>query len=128
MNKVTSFLFFIGVVFSLASSADSTNKPLFTGTFVGMSGHESSGGFSVYRDGQGYSIRFHADFLFDGAPDPRLGFGKGKYLPTTEFAKLTHLQGEREYRLPLSSQLEQYSDFWIWCEKFSVPIGRVDLK
>lgn len=98
------------------------------GQFVGMSGHEASGGLSIERHTDHYLVRFADDFLFDGAPDPRLGFGKTKYLPSTEFAPLTHLAGAKTYRIPLSAELERYSSFWIWCEAFSVPIGRVDLR
>jgi hypothetical protein len=103
-----------------------SDRAVASGTFVGMSGHEAAGGLSIYRDNEGYRVNFHKDFFFDGAPDPRLGFGKGKYLPATEFATLSHTQGAYEYRLPLTAKLEQYSEFWIWCEAYSVPIGRVD--
>lgn len=108
------------------SDNSGNNKPVLSGTFVGMSGHKASGGLSVFRDERGYRISFHKDFFFDGAPDPRLGFGKGKYLPATEFAKLVHTNGSYHHRLPESAELEQYSELWIWCEAFSVPIGRVD--
>jgi hypothetical protein len=103
-----------------------SHKPVASGIFVGMSGHKATGGLSIYRDDGGYRVNFHQDFFFDGAPDPRLGFGKGKYLPATEFARLSHTQGTYEYHLPLTAKLEQYSEFWIWCEAYSVPIGRVD--
>lgn len=98
------------------------------GQFVGMSGHEASGGLSIERHADHYLVRFADDFHFDGAPDPRLGFGQTKYLPSTEFAPLTHLVGAKTYRIPLSAELEHYGSFWIWCEAFSVPIGRVDLR
>lgn len=57
-----------------------------------MGGHEASGGFELLRDDAGYIVRFGEDFLFDGAPDPRLGFGYDKYWPKTEFAKLQNLK------------------------------------
>ncbi|NTS78181.1 DM13 domain-containing protein [Catenovulum sp. SM1970] len=98
------------------------------GEFKGMSGHVAKGDVTITKGDNGYTLKFADNFWFDGAPDPRLGFGHAKYWPKTEFAKLTHLRGEKEYQFPLSSELENYQTFWIWCEAFSVPIGQVNLK
>ncbi len=69
------------------------------------------------------------DFDFDGAPDPKLGFGKdGKYDHGSQISPLGSNKGRQVYEVPASIDPEAYNQFYVWCEKYSVPLGVADLK
>ena len=123
MRKLIAYL-----ITGLSLSFNSYAEVIAKGEFVGMSGREAKGQLSIEKTDDGYKVHFAENFWFDGAPDPRLGFGQAKYFPKTEFAKLSHLKGEKSYSFVSDANLEQYQSFWIWCEAFSVPIGKVELK
>jgi hypothetical protein len=64
------------------------------------------------------------DFSLDGAPDPKLGFGSdGSSDDATTFAVLEKLNGTQTYVLPASIDPSLYNEFYVWCERFSVPLG-----
>jgi hypothetical protein len=95
-----------------------------SGTFSGLSGHETSGGVEVARTDSGWEIRLGEDFSFDGAPDPRVGFGSaGSFAEGTDFEALRADSGAQVYRVPAGIGPEQYDEVYIWCRQFSVPLG-----
>ena len=95
-----------------------------SGTFVGASGHETRGGVSVVKDGSGLEVVLAGDFFLDGAPDPKVGFGKdGDYDSKSQLAHLKANAGKQEYKIPGSVNVSDYNEIYIWCEKFSVPLG-----
>ncbi|MDX1540968.1 MAG: DM13 domain-containing protein [Geminicoccaceae bacterium] len=95
-----------------------------SGTFTGASGHETSGGVTVRTDERGTVVVLGDDFSLDGAPDPRLGFGNdGSYDPSTTFAPLDRHEGAQDYEVPATIDPAAYNEFYIWCERFSVPLG-----
>lgn len=60
-----------------------------SGTFTGKSDHVTTGGVSILKTSSGYAVVLEADFSLDGAPDPKIGFGKnGKFAPKTMFTPL----------------------------------------
>ena len=99
------------------------------GTFTGASGHVTSGGVQIVQDGDGFVVKLAPDFSLDNAPDPKVGFGKdGKYVEGTLIGKLDSLTGEQTYRVPAGLDATDFTEVFIWCEKFSVPLGVATVK
>lgn len=70
---------------SPAAAADKERK----GTFSGLSNHVTTGSVTVKTKNGKTEIILGKDFSFDGAPDPKLAFGKGgKYTPGTNIHPL----------------------------------------
>lgn len=114
---------------ALPMAAQAGSKVVSSGSFVGASNHVTRGGVSVIKTDNGIQIVLEGDFFLDGAPDPKLGFGKsGKYDAKTTFAVLSKLKGRQVYQLPASVDPERYNEFYVWCEKFAVPLGVAKLK
>ena len=93
------------------------------GSFTGASGHKTSGHVSVMKGDGGVTVVLEKDFSFDGAPDPKLGFGKNGYDKTSQFSELRDNKGAQTYELPASVDPMQYNEIWVWCEQFAVPLG-----
>ena len=97
---------------------------LTTGTFEGRSDHVVTGAVTIYeKEGRTY-VRLESDFVLDGAPDPKLGFGNdGLYDHGAQFSKLDKRTGLQEYVLPAGVDSAAYNELYVWCERFSLPLG-----
>ena len=94
------------------------------GTFEGLSNHVTSGGVSILKTESGYVAVLEADFSLDGAPDPTLGFGNnGAFDTDTIFTKLENINGLQAYAIPANIDVSSFSEFYVWCAEFSVPLG-----
>jgi hypothetical protein len=93
------------------------------GTFKGKKGHVTTGSVEVHGD----KVILGADFFFDGAPDPKLAFGKNGYDASTLMGPLKSNSGASSYAIPTGINPEDYNEVWIWCEKFNVPLGLATL-
>lgn len=105
-------------------------KTVASGSFTGLSNHETSGGVKVYKkDGQ-YFVELGSDFSLDGGPDPRVGFGKGgKYLGQKGYlGALQNLKGKQVYAVPKPWGVSGFDQVYIWCEVAGVPLGVADIK
>lgn len=114
----------VGLAASSLARADDT---LAQGSFTGASGHETSGSVSVQKTDNGHVVVLGEDFSFDGAPDPKLGFGKGGYDSASKFSVLKSNSGRQVYELPAGIDPAQYDEIWVWCERYSVPLGVANL-
>ncbi len=94
-----------------------------SGTFEGRSDHVTTGGVSIRKDGDNYFVVLEEDFSLDGAPAPTLGFGDGEFDAATEFSSLKSNTGYQTYELPASIDPASYSEFYVYCADFSVPLG-----
>lgn len=112
------------VVPSLASAGDSNGH----GSFTGASGHVTSGDVSVVKTDDGYVLTLEDNFNFDGAPDPKLAFGKDGYDASTLFSVLEANSGKQVYKIPANIDPSKFNEVWVWCEKFAVPLGVAKLK
>ena len=74
------------------------------------------------KDGQTI-VRFGSDFFLDGAPDPKVGFGKDGFVDGTIVSKLEKLKGAQDYVVPASIDVSKFNEVWLWCERFGVPLG-----
>jgi len=94
------------------------------GSFTGASGHQTSGSVTVVQTDAGWELRLGDDFRFDGAPDPRVGFGSaGKFAPGTDFEPLRANAGAQAYKVPEDIDPAAHDEVYIWCRKYSVPLG-----
>ncbi len=108
-----------------AALAGSGNK----GTFTGASDHITTGTVEIVQEGGSYVVKLGSDFSLDGAPDPKVGFGKdGQYVDGTLIGILKSLTGEQDYVVPASLDISDFNEVYIWCEQFSVPLGVASLK
>ncbi len=99
-----------------------------TGTFTGKSGHEARGHATIQQTDEGYVLVLGDDFVFDGAPDPKLALGNDGYDSSTLFTPLASNTGQQTYLLPDSIDVRAYNEVWIWCEQYNVPLGVAPLR
>lgn len=101
---------------------------LASGTFDGRNDHVVTGTVEVFEvDGDAF-VRLLGDFSLDGAPDPKVGFGKGgQYVVASTVAPLASKTGGQTYALPAGFELTNYNEAYIWCEDFSVALGVASL-
>lgn len=98
------------------------------GVLRGAGGHKASGHVEVVTDGGATKVVLKDDFTLQDAPAPRLAWGKDGYKRGTIFATLAKFKGAQEYTVPAGTDLSQYNEVWIWCEKFDVPLASSKLK
>jgi Electron transfer DM13 len=114
---------------ALLAGAQAADHVLATGVFASASGHATSGGVSIVRNDAGTFVVFDKDFNFDGAPDPKVGFGRdGAYDPASQLAPLSANKGPQNYPVPDSIDPTAYNEVYVWCEKYTVPLGVAKLK
>lgn len=104
-----------------AHASDTVGK----GTFVGKSNHITTGSVEVVKHSDGsYTVVLGSDFTFDGAPDPRVGFGKnGKYDKSTGMGLLRSNAGTQTYKVPAGVDPSKFNEVYIYCLRFNVPLG-----
>lgn len=99
-----------------------------SGSFNGASGHITTGDVTVVKTDGGYEIRLAGNFNFDGAPDPRIGFGKGgKFAKGTDFEPLQNDVGAQVYKVPADLNPAEFESIYVWCRQYSVPLGKAIL-
>lgn len=98
------------------------------GVLQGAGGHKASGHVDLVKTGDLTKVVLKDDFSLQQAPAPRLAWGKDGYKRGTIFATLAKFKGAQEYTVPAGTDLSQYNEFWIWCEKFDVPLAVAKLK
>jgi len=103
-------------------------KTTMKGKFRGDSNHVTTGGVTVEMSPDTAVITLESNFEFDGAPDPRVAFGKnGKFTRGTDFAPLKKNSGKQTYNVPANIDAREYDTVVIWCRRFSVPLGHARL-
>ena len=118
---------FLAMGTAVLAQAESTVAA--SGSFSGKSDHVTTGGVTILETGSGYVVVLEADFSLDGAPDPKIGFGNdGNFASKTLFTPLENDKGLQAYEVPKSVDPMQFNEIYIWCEKFSVPLGVAALK
>lgn len=108
-------------LFATTLTADAGGK--LTGAFEGASDHITTGNVTIEKRGDGYVAILDEAFTLDGAPDPRVAFGKDGDVTGAVFAKLQSKTGKQEYAIPANINPADFNEFHIWCSKFDVPLG-----
>ena len=102
---------------------------LLRGQSEGRSNHVASGAAAVEKTASGAMVVLGEDFDFDGGPDPKVGFGRdGVYDKSSQLEALRSNTGRQEYVIPSSIDPAKYNEIYIWCERYSVPLGVAKLK
>jgi len=119
-----------------ASSSDS--QPLYTGLLIGKA-HPTSGRASIYQVGEGMRDLRLTDFTTSNGPDVHVQlaqsadqnltkeFVKGD-LDSVELGLLKANQGDQNYDLPDSVDLQKYDSVIIYCERFHAVFGVAKLE
>lgn len=105
----------------LAQAADATTTA--RGTFEGKSKHVTTGHAAIGRVGDQWIVILEDDFTFDGAPDPHVALGSDGYRKDASLALLSSNAGKQVYAIPASLDVANFNEIWIWCDRFSVPLG-----
>lgn len=127
-KSIAGAIFATVTVFGIATAG--ADEIAARGVFKGASNHATSGGVSVVKTVNTQSVVIlGSDFSFDGAPDPYVGFGKnGRYDKSAALGKLGNNSGKQVYKIPATIDPSKYNEVYIWCRKFSVPLGVATLK
>ena len=116
------------VLLALSPAMAAGGEAVATGTFTGQSNHKTSGGVAVHKTATGYTVELGPDFSHDGAPDPKLGFGRGGYDAAAKFSHLRANSGAQSYDIPAAIDAGSYTEIWVWCERYNVPLGVAKLR
>ncbi len=100
------------------------------GLFQGASNHQTTGEVEIVKAADGnYQIVLGDNFSFDGAPDPRVGLGSnGKFDSRSDAGALASNSGGQSYAVPAGVDAKSYNEVYIWCRKYSVPLGVAKVK
>jgi hypothetical protein len=119
-----------------ASSVDP--QPLYTGRLEGKA-HQTSGRATIYKSPDGKQYLRLTDFTTSNGPDVhvlltqrddpslRQEIVKGD-LDSVELGSLKGNQGDQNYDLPASADLNKYSAVVIYCERFHAVFGLAKLE
>jgi len=114
---------------STANTDSTAPAPVSIGVFTGRSDHITTGGVSIVKKGDEYHLMLAADFSLDGAPDPVVALGNnGNYKVENKLGPLAKVSGQQSYVIPANLNPADFTEAYIWCEKFSVPLGIAPLK
>ena len=95
------------------------------GKLAGAGDHHAAGTVAVTKDAAGKPVLTLTDLAVDKVPDGRVYLAKdGDYTKGVELGKLTQFSGTVSYPIPASVNAADYNGVVIWCQKFSVEIGR----
>ncbi|EAU43191.1 twin-arginine translocation pathway signal sequence domain protein, putative [Fulvimarina pelagi HTCC2506] len=115
--------------FAAAFFATSAFAESASGRFTGAGGHVASGTVTVVTENGRTRVVFGNDFSLDSAPDAYVAFGSARsYAEGTAFAELKSLSGGQTYSAPASIDGSDYDAVWLWCRRFSVPLGVARLR
>lgn len=119
-------------------AANSDAQPLYTGLLTGKA-HPTSGRASIYKMPDGKRYLRLTDFTTSNGPDVHVvlaessdenltkDFVKGD-LTSVELGLLKANQGDQNYDLPDSVDLQKYNAVVIYCERFHVVFGLAHLE
>ncbi len=111
------------------SAALAGGNVIASGQFTGKSNHATTGGVTIAKTDAGLVVILEDSFSFDGAPDPKVGFGNsGSYDSAAQLSHLNANSGRQVYQIPASVDPTSYNEIYIWCEQYSVPLGVAKLK
>jgi hypothetical protein len=113
----------------LSSPAAAGEDVLSSSRFQGLNGHATEGSVVIKKTDGGAVAVLEEDFSFDGAPDPKLGFGKdGSYDRASTITHLNQLNGHQVIKIPSGVDISGYNEFYVWCERSKAPLGVAKLK
>ena len=110
--------------FAFSSGQALADEVVHSGEFVVKSDHITTGKVTIEKVANGYLVKLADNFSLDGAPEPSVGFGKdGEFDSKSDLGDLVSISGQQTYLIPASVDISKYNEIYIWCDKFSVPLG-----
>lgn len=114
-------------------SIDSEAQPVYTGTLEGKI-HPTSGRATIYKSGNGKEYLRLSDFMTSNGPDAHVVLVRAEdkaleqevvkgELEHVELGTLKGNQGDQNYDLPGTVDLNQYQAVAIYCERFHAIFG-----
>ncbi|MEM9060375.1 MAG: DM13 domain-containing protein [Pseudomonadota bacterium] len=118
---------------ALSSTSAFAGEKARKGALSGRRGYNVTGSVEVKKVDGKTKVVLGEDYVFDptkNPPDIKIGFGNGE-----EYAKgskihdnLTVKKGAAEFEVPASINTDDYSELYIYCEKFTVILAVAPLK
>jgi Electron transfer DM13 len=93
------------------------------GTLTGHSGHDARGSARIAEESGKRFVVLSDDFYLKDAPAAWIAFGDAAIDKSTEFVQLTKFEGGQRFEIPASIDPKRFSQLWIWCRKFDVPLA-----
>jgi electron transfer DM13 len=131
---------FINQLVSEAAPAEmgGAAEPLYTGRLESRE-HPTSGRATIYKDGSGKQYLRLTDFVTSNGPDVHVVLVKPEELAMSkniaaanlelvELGSLKGNQGDQNYDVPASADLEKYQAVAIYCERFHAIFGVTKLE
>lgn len=114
-------------------AASSDPQPLYTGRLEGKA-HETSGRATIYKSSDGQEYLRLSDFTTSNGPDVHVVLARSDdkslsekivngQLDDVELGSLKGNQGDQNYDLPASVDLQKYNAVVIYCERFHAVFG-----
>lgn len=129
ISKLYGILAIVGLFAWCAAAPPAlADSVLGTGLFAGKSNHVTRGKVELVKTDTGFEVRLGRSFNFDGAPDPKVMLGKRGSKQRFVISHLTRNRGAQNYKLPAGVDGAKYDEVWIWCQRYSVPLGYARLK
>jgi len=108
-------------------------QPLYTGRLEGKA-HQTSGRATIYRTSDGRQYLRLTDFMTSNGPDVHVVLGQTDdanltkeivtdHIDSVELGQLKGNQGDQNYDLPASVDLQKYNAAVIYCERFHAIFG-----
>ena len=118
---------------SLGAAPGMAGSKTRTGTLSGRKGYKVVGSVSVTKADGKTKVVLADEYLFDPAknpPDIKIGFGNGEqYAKGSKIHdRLTVKKGAATFDVPSSVNPDEYSELYIYCEKFTVILAVAPLK
>jgi len=120
------------------ASLSGEEVPLYTGRLESRE-HPTSGRATIYKDGSGKAYLRLTDFATSNGPDVHVVLAKAQEpvmskvivpgnLEYVELGSLKGNQGDQNYDVPASTDLEKYQAVAIYCERFHAIFGVTKLE
>jgi hypothetical protein len=114
-------------------ASNSDPQPRYTGLLEGKA-HQTSGRATIYKTSDGKQYLRLTDFTTSNGPDVHVLLGRGDdenlkeeivkgQLDGVELGSLKGNQGDQNYDLPTSVELQKYNAVVIYCERFHAVFG-----
>jgi hypothetical protein len=98
------------------------------GVLKGKGNYKTRGTAQLIQKGGKTTIELSSDFTFSGAPDAKIALGTNGIDKSKILAPLKKNKGAQSYVVPANMDISKVNEIWIWCEKFSVPLGVAKIK
>ncbi len=87
----------------------------------------TSGGVSLYQDGDHWAVYLETDFDHEGSPDPWVALGQNGFRRDAIIGELVEFKGDQTYPIGPKLNASEFNEVYIWCVEHNVSLGRARL-